>query len=33
LPYLLTITVLLIWGRKRQYQMPQGLSEVFEGTG
>ena len=33
LPYLLTIAVLLIWGRKRQYQMPQGLSEVFEGTG
>ena len=33
LPYLLTIGVLLIWGRKRQYQMPQGLSSVFEGTG
>jgi simple sugar transport system permease protein len=33
LPYLLTIGVLLIWGRKRQYQMPHGLSEVFEGTG
>lgn len=33
LPYLLTIGVLLIWGRKRQYQMPAGLAEVFEGTG
>ena len=32
LPYLLTLAVLLIWGRKRQYQMPQGLSAVFEGT-
>ncbi len=33
LPYLLTLAVLLIWGRNRQYQMPQGLTEVFEGTG
>jgi simple sugar transport system permease protein len=32
LPYVLTIVVLLIWGRNRQYQMPQGLSSVFEGT-
>jgi general nucleoside transport system permease protein len=32
LPYLLTLGVLLIWGRKRQYQMPMGLAEVFEGT-
>jgi len=32
LPYVLTIAVLLIWGRNRQYQMPQGLSSVFEGT-
>jgi ABC-type uncharacterized transport system permease subunit len=32
LPYLLTLAVLLVWGRKRQYQMPMGLSEVFEGT-
>ena len=33
LPYLLTLAVLLIWGRNRQNQMPQGLTEVFEGTG
>jgi simple sugar transport system permease protein len=32
LPYLLTLAVLLAWGRRRQYQMPAGLSEVFEGT-
>jgi ABC-type uncharacterized transport system permease subunit len=32
LPYLLTLLVLLVWGRNRQYQMPQGLTEVFEGT-
>jgi ABC-type uncharacterized transport system permease subunit len=32
LPYVLTIVVLLVWGRKRQYQMPEGLGEVFEGT-
>lgn len=32
LPYLLTLAVLLVWGRKRQYQMPMGLAEVFEGT-
>jgi simple sugar transport system permease protein len=32
LPYLLTLFVLLVWGRKRQHQMPHGLVEVFEGT-
>lgn len=32
LPYLLTLVVLLIFGRKQQYQMPEGLGEVFEGT-
>jgi ABC-type uncharacterized transport system permease subunit len=32
LPYLLTLGVLLVWGRRRQFQMPGGLSEVFEGT-
>ena len=32
LPYLLTLAVLLAWGRRRQHQMPAGLSEVFEGT-
>lgn len=32
LPYLLTLAVLVIWGRRRQYQMPRGLSEVFEGA-
>lgn len=32
LPYLLTLAVLLVWGRNRKYQMPAGLKEVFEGT-
>lgn len=32
LPYLLTLGVLLIWGRRRQYQMPASLKEVFEGA-
>ena len=32
LPYVLTLLVLLIWGRKRQYQAPEGLWEVFQGT-
>jgi uncharacterized RDD family membrane protein YckC len=32
LPYLLTLLVLLVWGRKRQYQAPEGLWEVFQGT-
>ncbi len=31
IPYLLTLLVLLVLGRKRRYQMPQGLKEVFEG--
>jgi simple sugar transport system permease protein len=32
LPYALTLLVLLIWGRRRQYQAPEGLWEVFQGT-
>jgi ABC-type uncharacterized transport system permease subunit len=32
LPYLITLLVLLIWGRRRQYQAPEGLWEVFQGT-
>ncbi|TMC23133.1 MAG: ABC transporter permease [Chloroflexi bacterium] len=32
IPYLLTLLVLLALGRKRRYQMPEGLKEVFEGT-
>jgi len=32
LPYLLTLLALLWSGRKRRYQMPEGLKEVFEGT-
>lgn len=32
LPYLVTLLVLLFWGRNRRYQMPEGLTEVFEGT-
>ena len=32
IPYLLTLFVLLVLGRKRRYQMPEGLKEVFEGT-
>jgi len=32
LPYLLTLLVLLLWGRRRQYQAPEGLWEVFRGT-
>jgi general nucleoside transport system permease protein len=32
LPYLLTLLVLLWLGRKRRYQMPEGLKEVFEGA-
>ena len=32
IPYLLTLTVLLFWGRTRKHTMPQGLKEVFEGT-
>jgi general nucleoside transport system permease protein len=32
LPYMITLLVLLIWGRRRQYQAPEGLWEVFRGT-
>lgn len=32
-PYLLTLAVLLVWGRKRSRAMPEGLRAVFEGTG
>ena len=28
----LTLLVLLVWGRRRQYQAPEGLWEVFRGT-
>jgi simple sugar transport system permease protein len=31
IPYVLTLLVLFLFGRKRQYQMPEGLWEVFEG--
>jgi hypothetical protein len=26
----LTLLVLLVWGRRRQYQAPEGLREVFQ---
>jgi len=32
LPYLVTIAVVLIWGRPKAYTMPAGLNEVFTGT-
>ncbi len=32
IPYLLTLLVLLLLGRRRRYQMPEGLKEVFEGA-
>lgn len=31
LPYLLTLGVLLVWGLRKQAQIPGGLKEVFEG--
>ena len=31
LPYLLTLGVLLVWGLRKQAQVPGGLKEVFEG--
>jgi simple sugar transport system permease protein len=30
LPYVLTLLVLLVWGRGRRYAMPEGLKAVFE---
>lgn len=33
LPYLITIAVVLVWGRPRAFTVPMGLREVFEGTG
>jgi simple sugar transport system permease protein len=32
LPYLITLAVVLIWGRARAFTIPMGLREVFEGT-
>jgi general nucleoside transport system permease protein len=32
LPYLITIGVVLIWGRAKRYTVPAGLREVFAGT-
>ena len=32
-PYLLTILVLLLFSRRQQYKMPEGLRAVFEGGG
>jgi ABC-type uncharacterized transport system permease subunit len=32
LPYLVTILVVLIWGRARAFTVPAGLKEVFAGT-
>ncbi|MBI3988562.1 MAG: ABC transporter permease [candidate division NC10 bacterium] len=31
-PYLLTLAVLLLWGRTRKHAMPEGLKAVFEGV-
>lgn len=33
LPYLITLAVVLVWGRPRAFTVPMGLREVFEGTG
>ncbi len=33
LPYLVTLAVVLAWGRPRAFTVPMGLREVFEGTG
>jgi simple sugar transport system permease protein len=33
LPYVLTLLVLLIWGRSRGRVVPEGLKEVFDNTG
>lgn len=32
LPYLITLAVVLAWGRPRAFTVPMGLREVFEGT-
>lgn len=32
LPYLLTLTILLIWGHKNRYAAPNGLAAVFQRT-
>lgn len=32
LPYLATLTIVLIWGRPRAFTAPMGLREVFQGT-
>lgn len=33
LPYVITLAVVLVWGRPRAFTVPMGLREVFEGTG
>lgn len=33
LPYLITLAVVLAWGRPRAFTVPMGLREVFEGSG
>jgi hypothetical protein len=30
LPYLLTLAILLIWGRKNRFAAPAGLAAVFQ---
>jgi simple sugar transport system permease protein len=32
LPYVVTIAVVLIWGRPKAFTVPAGLREVFAGT-
>lgn len=32
LPYVVTLTVVLIWGRPKAYTAPMGLRDVFQGT-
>ena len=32
LPFIVTIAVVLIWGRPKAFVVPAGLREVFEGT-
>ena len=32
LPYLVTIGVVLVWGRAKAFTVPAGLREVFAGT-
>jgi hypothetical protein len=32
LPYVITIAVVLLWGRPKAFTVPAGLREVFSGT-